>query len=99
MNVLWYIIGGLVTAILLESGAFIWYLRAEANDRRKHRKITITIKENGTLGIYRSKWELVGREPLTVVPGEDTPLVNLDVHLGSGTVSVYDIRPMGEGWR
>ena len=86
-------------AVIVGGGAFVvWMLVSDANERRKHYKVTLTVKPNNTIGVYYSKMEPIGRHPITVVPGDDTPFVDLDVHLSDGKVEVTDIRPLTLEW-
>ena len=87
------VIIGTLAAVIVGGAAFaIWFFASENADRRKHYKITLTVKPDGTLGEYRSKLEPMGREPLTVVPRNDALICDLDVRLSDGAVTVYDLR-------
>ena len=88
----YYIITILLAIIVLGGGSTLWYIIADARDRRKHYKATVTVKPDGTLDVYKSKLCEMGREPITIPRREDTLLLNIDVRLLDGEVTVSDLR-------
>jgi hypothetical protein len=89
---LYYIITALIVAIILGGGAMLWYIVGDIRDRRKHYRVTVTTKPDGTLDVYKSKLCAMGKEPITIPARNDTPLLNIDVRLLDGEVTVSDLR-------
>lgn len=97
MNVYLTIIG-ILAAIIVGGSAFaIWFVVSENADRRKHYKVTVTLKPDNTLDVYKSKWIEMGREPITIPARGDMPLIDIDIRLLDGEVSISDVRPKNDG--
>jgi len=92
MNASILIIIALVTFIVGGGIFVIWFVASDAKERRRHYKITLAVGAGGTLNVYRGKWTAMGREALTVVPGTDDMLADIDIRLSDGSVVVTDLR-------
>lgn len=92
MTALYYVIAGLVVLMVGMGISFLWYIRADASDRRKHYKITLASGPDGVLNVYRGKLTAVGREALTVAPGTDDMIADVDIRLSDGAAVVTDLR-------
>ena len=80
-------------AFIVGAGTFIgWVMISDASDRRKHYKVTVATKPDGTLGVYKSKSCEMGKKAYTVPGRNDTLLINIDVRLLDGGVTITDMR-------
>lgn len=92
MTTLYYVIATLIVLMTGMACSFVWFVRCEARDRRKHYKITLAIAPDGSLSIHESKLTERGREALVVVPYSDTLLADIDIRLSDGKATVTDLR-------
>ena len=93
-----YLIIAALVAFIVGGGAFVlWFIVSEARERRKHYKVTITVKPDGTMGEYKSKPVVLGKEPITVIPRDEMPIADVYVNLLDGSMRVSDMRVPFEG--
>lgn len=92
---LYYVIAALVTLMAGEAFAFLWFIRGESQDRRKHYKITLTVAPDGSIGTYESKLTEQGKEALVVVPYDNTLFAGIDIRLSDGQATITDLRKEG----
>jgi len=92
MTTLYYVIGALAVLLVGTGIASLWYIRVDASDRSKHYKITLTSGPDGALHVYCGKLTDAGREALTVVPGTDDMIADVDIRLSDGAAVVTDLR-------
>jgi hypothetical protein len=92
MNTYLYIIGTLAAIIVGGSAFAVWFVVSENADRRKHYKITLTAGPDGTLHVYKGKLVETSREALTIVPGTEDMIADVDIRLIDGAATVTDLR-------
>ena len=92
VTTLYYVIGALAVLLVGTGWTCLWYVRTDAKDRRKHYKLTLTSGPDGVLHVYRGKLTDAGREALTVVPGTDDMIADVDIRLSDGAAVVTDLR-------
>ena len=92
MTTLYYVIGALVVLMAGMGISFLGYIRTDASDRRKHYKITLTSGPDGALRVYRGKLTDSRHEALTVAPGTDDMIADVDIRLSDGAAVVTDLR-------
>ena len=92
MNTYLYIIGILMAVIVGGSAFAIWFVVSENADRKKHYKITLTTGPDGTLHVYKGKLVETSREALTIVPGTEDMIADVDIRLIDGAATVTDLR-------
>lgn len=82
-----------LSALLVGGAAFVlWFVRSDTQDRKKHYRMVITVKPDGKLGIYKSRLAEMYKRPIVIVPGDDFPVVRLDIKMLDASVKVVDIR-------
>lgn len=89
---LYYVIAALIVLMTGMACSFVWFIRGESRDRRKHYRITLTVAPDGSLGTYESKLTEQGKEALVVVPYDDTLFAGIDIRLSDGKATVTDLR-------
>lgn len=92
MTTLYYAIAGLIVLMIGMACSFAWFIRADASDRLKHYRITITTSLDGALCTYRSKMTERGKEAIVVVPYADTLIASVSIQLCDGSATVTDMR-------
>ena len=92
MTTLYYVIAILAVLLVGTGWTCLWYIRTDAKDRRKHYKLTLTSGPDGALHVYRGKLTDTGREALTIAPGIDDMIADVDIRLSDGAAVVTDLR-------
>ncbi len=92
MTTLYYTIATLIVLMTGMACSFVWFIRGESQDRRKHYRITLTVAPDGSIGTYESKLTEQGKEALVVVPYGDRLFADIDIRLSDGKAMVTDLR-------